>query len=77
MQNIEVFSGAKCVWCQAAKRLLNKRGLAYTELDVSDPKILSDFRNRLPGVRAIPQIFIDGAHIGGFDELREYLDGEL
>lgn len=77
MKNIEVFSGPRCVWCQAAKRLLNKRGLAFREMDVSDPEVLREYRKRLPGERSIPQIFIDGEHIGGFDELREQIDGEL
>lgn len=77
MNDIEVFTGPKCAYCQAAKRLLDKRGLAFTEKDVSDPAVLREFQQRLPRVRSIPQIFAGGEHIGGFDDLRERLDGEL
>ncbi len=68
---IEIFSTPQCNYCDAAKKLLDEKGLAYTNLDVmSDPAILEDFKNRLPRVKAVPQIFIDGEHIGGYEDLR-------
>ncbi len=68
---IEIFSTPQCSYCDAAKKLLDKKGLAYTNLDVmSDPAILEDFKRRLPRVKAVPQIFIDGEHIGGYEDLR-------
>ena len=63
---IEIFSTPQCRYCDAAKKLLDEKGLAYTNLDVmSDPTILADFQQRLPRAKAVPQIFIDGDHIGG------------
>ncbi len=68
---IEIFSTPQCSYCDAAKKLLDDKGLAYTTLDVmSEPAILADFKRRLPRVKAVPQIFIDGEHIGGYEDLR-------
>ena len=68
---IEIFSTPHCSYCDAAKKLLDEKGLAYTNLDLmADPAILEDFKTRLPRVKAVPQIFIDGEHIGGYEDLR-------
>ncbi len=75
MSAIEMFAGPNCRYCQAAKDLLAAKGLAYTERDISDPEILHELRERLPREKAIPQIFIDGEHIGGYEDLRLRLDG--
>ena len=75
MSKIEMFAGPNCRYCQAAKDLLAANGLAYTERDISDPEVLQEFRERLPRQKSIPQIFIDGEHIGGSEDLRLRLDG--
>jgi len=74
MPEIEMFTGPNCRYCQGAKELLAENGLAYIERDISDPKILQEFRERLPRQKSIPQIFIDGDHIGGYEDLRLRLD---
>jgi len=66
---IEMFTGPGCSYCEAAKALLLHRQLTFTERDVSDPAVLAEFRERLPRIRSIPQIFIDGEHIGGYEDL--------
>ena len=71
---IEMFTGPGCSYCEAAKSLLLRRQLAFTERDVSDPAVLVEFRERLPRVRSIPQIFIDGEHIGGYEDLELKLE---
>lgn len=70
MAEIEIFTGPGCGYCEAAKALLEERAMAFTERDVSDPAVLDEFRERLPRVKSIPQIFIDGEHIGGFEDLQ-------
>lgn len=70
MERIEIFTGPGCGYCEAAKALLNERGLLFHKQDVSDPAVLADFRERLPRVKSIPQVFIDGDHIGGYDDLK-------
>lgn len=69
MKQIEMFTGPGCSYCEAAKALLLRRQLSFTERDVSDPAVLTEFRERLPRVRSIPQVFIDGEHIGGYEDL--------
>ncbi len=66
---IEIFTGPGCGYCEQAKALLARHQLAFTERDVSDPAVQAEFRARLPRIRSIPQIFIDGEHIGGFEDL--------
>ena len=69
MAEIEIFTGPGCGYCDAAKALLERHRLAFTERNVSDPAVQAEFRERLPRVRSIPQIFIDGEHIGGYEDL--------
>jgi glutaredoxin 3 len=78
MGRVEVYTTAMCPYCVAAKRLLDERGILYAEFDVaSDDALRADVMQR-SGRRTVPQIFIDGRSIGGFEELRR-LDaaGEL
>ena len=78
MARIEVYTTASCPYCVRAKRLLQERGLAYEEFDVAaDAELRASVVER-SGRRTVPQIFIDGRSIGGYDELAE-LDrsGEL
>jgi len=70
MAEIEIFTGPGCGYCIAAKGLLERHGLKFTELDISAPEQMAAFRNRLPRVKSIPQIFIDGEHVGGFEDLQ-------
>lgn len=70
---VEVFSGPNCAYCKRAKEILDHKGIAYTDLDISVAEHRDAFSRRLPRARAIPQIFIDGEHIGGCEDL-EILD---
>jgi glutaredoxin 3 len=68
--DIELFTGPGCAQCESAKRLLRERALSWREQDVSQPQALAAFRARLPRERALPQVFIDGEHAGGLEDLR-------
>ena len=70
---IEVFSGPGCGYCEAAKALLRQHSLTYRERNVRQPEVLEEFQRRLPRVKSIPQIFIDGEHIGGYEDLKLHL----
>lgn len=73
--NIEIYTLPTCAYCTAAKRLLAKRGLGYVEVELtSDPALAKKIAEKTRQT-STPQIFIDGRHIGGFDELVE-LDQE-
>lgn len=68
--DIEIFSTAACPYCVAAKNLLQARGLAYRELRIdTDPQARKAMLERAPGARTVPQIFINGVLVGGFDQL--------
>jgi len=70
MAKIEIFSGPGCGYCENAKALLDSKGLAYVDLDISrDPDSRAELLRRLPRARTIPQVFIAGAHIGGSEDL--------
>ena len=72
MKNIIVYSGPMCVFCDAAKRLLTRNNLSYTEIDVSLKEGLrEEMIKKANGKRTIPQIFFDDYHVGGYQELRE------
>jgi glutaredoxin 3 len=58
--------------------LLEARGFEYTEMNVADPKNLREFARRLPRVRSLPQVFVNGEHIGNDQDLQLWAnDGRL
>lgn len=72
MTRIIVYSTPYCGYCRAAKHLLNKKGVEFTEIDVSeDMELRQNMISRAFGRRTVPQIFINGTYVGGYDELAE------
>ena len=70
MANIEIYTTPLCGFCHAAKRLLNSKGASFAETDVSaDPEQRQAMMRRANGRHTVPQIFIDGVHVGGYDDL--------
>ena len=79
MAKVEIYTTMMCPFCHRAKALLDAKGVAYEEYDVTyDPKGRAAMMVRAEGRHTVPQIFIDGRPVGGSDELAE-LDrsGEL
>ena len=70
MSRIEIYTQEWCGYCARAKQVFDRRGVAYTEIDAprGSPERAEAIR-RSGGRPTVPQIFIDGAHIGGCDEL--------
>ncbi|MEO1277174.1 MAG: glutaredoxin 3 [Pseudomonadota bacterium] len=59
-----------CPFCIRAKRLLDSKGVSYTEINVmGDSTARAEMLERSGGARTVPQIFIGGTHIGGSDDL--------
>ncbi len=70
MQPVEIYTTPLCGFCHAAKRLLKKKGVAFSETDVSrDREQRQAMMRRANGRHTVPQIFVDGVHVGGCDEL--------
>lgn len=67
---IEIYTTQICPYCIKAKNLLIKKGLKFTEIDVSnDAQARTDLVDKAEGRRTVPQIFIDDKPIGGCDDL--------
>ena len=73
-----LYTTVSCPYCQRAKALLDRRGWAYQEIDLTHNAEARAALVARTGMRTVPQIFLDGTLIGGYDELHE-LDhsGEL
>ena len=70
MVSVTLYTTPFCGYCHAAKRFLDRKGIAFTEIDVSAaPDRRAEMVQRSQGGRTVPQIFIDETHIGGFDEM--------
>jgi glutaredoxin 3 len=70
MPNIEIYTTTICPFCHAAKRLLAAKGAVFSEISLSkEPELRDAMIARAKGSRTVPQIFIDGNHIGGCDDL--------
>ena len=79
MKNIEIYTGPLCAFCDRAIALLNKKGVSFKKIDLAaDPNKMEDMIKKTNGMRTVPQIFIDGQHIGGSDKLQDLEnDGKL
>jgi glutaredoxin 3 len=71
--NITIYTKFACPNCATAKQLLTAKGLAYTEVDLSDPQALAAFCEANPGVRQMPQITINNQRVGGLAGLQAAL----
>jgi glutaredoxin 3 len=70
MANIVVYTIQQCPYCAAAKALLRQKAVIFEEIDVgADPGLREEMIEE-SGRRTVPQIFINGSSIGGFEELR-------
>ena len=70
-----VWSKDTCPFCVQAKALLEARGIEYEERNVSKDWTREQLLEAVPDARTLPQIFLDGQHIGGFTDLRSHLRG--
>ena len=70
-----VWSKDACPFCVQAKALLEARGIEYEERNVSKNWTREQLLEAVPNARTLPQIFLDGQHIGGFTDLRSHLRG--
>lgn len=72
MAEVEIYTRSTCGYCVRAKRLLAMRGVDYAEISIDgDPELRATMIARANGRTTVPQIFIDGRHVGGCDDLFE------
>lgn len=67
---VEIYATQSCPYCHAARGLLQKKGVDYELIDVGrEPERRAEMTQRAHGRRTVPQIFIDGTHVGGSDDI--------
>lgn len=70
MNTVEIYTSPLCGFCHAAKRLLNQKGVEFSEVDVwANPDRKPEMIQRANGSRTVPQIFVGDIHVGGCDDL--------
>ncbi|TYO89523.1 glutaredoxin 3 [Oceanicella actignis] len=70
MNKVEIYATPICGYCARAKALLSRKGVPFVEYDVMrEPGLRAEMIQRSGGRRTVPQIFIDGRHVGGCDDL--------
>jgi glutaredoxin 3 len=70
MPRIEIYTKFTCPYCYRAKSLLQAKGVDYEEVEISmGGDLRAEMIRRAGGRMTVPQIFIDGAHVGGSDDL--------
>ena len=70
MAKIEIYTRTTCPYCTMAKRLLENKGQNWEEINLdTSPERTDEMLERSGGKRTVPEIFIDGALIGGYDDL--------
>lgn len=79
LTKVEIFTRATCGYCVRAKRLLEMRGVDFDEISIDgDQEMRATMIGRANGRSTVPQIFINGQHVGGCDDLFELeRSGEL
>jgi glutaredoxin 3 len=69
MPSVKIYTTSTCPYCHAAKALLAQKGVAFDEVNVSDPTARQAMTKRAHGRTSVPQIFIDDTHVGGYDDM--------
>jgi glutaredoxin 3 len=76
MASVTIYTTRYCPYCHAAKALLDRKGVAFTEIDVGgDREGRQQMTQRANGRTTVPQIFIGAVHVGGCDDLYELEQG--
>lgn len=77
-KNILIYGRDNCIWCDRAVALLETKGLDYTLIKINPQtgENLNEFFEMTNNAKSVPQIFINGKLIGGYDKLSEYFENE-
>ena len=72
---VEIYTKDNCIWCDRAKGLLNAHSIDFNEVDLSNDNERQNFYKKLgANVKTVPQVYIDNKRIGGYQQLKEWLD---
>jgi glutaredoxin len=73
MKKAVVWSKYHCPYCDQAKALLTSKGIQFEEKKIGDGYSKEELLEAVPNARTVPQIFLDGELVGGFNELKKKL----
>ncbi len=72
---LKIYQNVQPLWCDRAKILLDSKKISYNEIDLSDDSERLKFYEKIgDNVKTVPQVFIDDKRIGGFQDLKVFLD---
>ena len=72
---VKIYTKDNCIWCDRAKGLLNAHSIDFNEVDLSNDNERKNFYKKLgANVKTVPQVYIDNKRIGGYQQLKEWLD---
>ena len=79
MKEVIIYTGPMCNYCSAAKHLLSKKKVPYTEINIAtDQSKMKEMQEKTKGAKTIPQIFIGDTYVGGYNELKALeIEGKL
>jgi glutaredoxin 3 len=69
MAKVEIYTTPYCPYCIRAKALLQRKGVTYREIDVTGAPELRRWLRERTGRRTVPQIFVNGQPLGGYDDI--------
>ena len=70
MSPVTIYTTALCPYCDMAKQLLQRKGVSFSEIDVTGkPVVRDEMRRKAGGRNSVPQIWIGNKHVGGCDDL--------
>ena len=69
MADVIIYTTTYCPYCVRAKDLFKKKNVAYKEVNAEDDAVREEMITKAGGRRTVPQIFINGTHVGGSDDL--------
>jgi glutaredoxin len=72
--SVIVWSKYNCTYCDQAKAVLKQKGIAFEERKLGDGWTKEELLEAVPTARTLPQIFIDGKLVGGYQDLIKYID---
>ena len=72
---VKIYTKDNCIWCDRAKGLLNAHSIDFNEVDLSNDIERQNFYNKIgDNVKTVPQVYIDDKRIGGYPQLKEWLN---
>ncbi len=68
---VTIYTGYRCAYCNAAKRMLDSKNVTYTEININEDQAKAEEMVQRTNRQTVPQIFIGDIHVGGFDDMAE------